>query len=177
MKPILLSLFLLPCAAQSPDYGAIKRQTQLFETLITTAVKQRFDIPFVMLQETRGAYLEGYGVVFTLEVNLRPMRFISPFDARPYTDKEIQDARAIKLRRIKEAEALFRDLLRDHANGLAFLRPEESVAIVMHLFNTAEHRDVPTQLVVQAHRQAVMDAAGQKLTAAEFNKKLSVVTF
>ena len=164
-------------AGQSPDYPAIKRQTQLFETVLNTAIQQRFEQPFLVLQETKGSYLEGYGVVFTLEVSLYPMRIRTPFSATPYSDKELSAARAQKLARIKDLETLIRDLLRDHGMGLSFVPDNENVAVVVHLFNQAEQRDLPSQLAVQAKKQWLQDAAGRKLSAAEFRQKLSVISF
>ena len=161
---------------QAPDYPMIRRQVELFETLIDKALNQRFERPFGILQETKGTYLEGYGAVFTVEVNLFPMRWMSPFSP-PYTEKEVREARNRKLERMREAEALVKDLLREHGPALDFLRPDERVAVVVHLFNTGEHRDLPSQLIVQARRQALLDAVGQKLSAAEFRQKLTVVTF
>ena len=77
---LLLIVLLVPRAqAQTHDYPAIKRQMQLFESLLNTALKQRFEQPFGILQEAKGTYLEGFGAVFSLEVNLYPMRVMSPW--------------------------------------------------------------------------------------------------
>jgi hypothetical protein len=183
LKYVLVFLFAATAAVaqQAPppalDFAAIKRETQLFETVLNTAVQQRFEQPFLLLQETKGAYLEGYGVVFTLEVSLYPMRLRTPFAAAPYSDKELVNARTQKLQRTKEMETLIRDLLRDHGMGLRSLPPDESIAVVVHLFNQTEQRDMPTQLAVQVKKQWLQEAAGRKLNAAEFRLKLSVVSF
>ena len=178
MKTLLgVLLFAATAMAQAPDYPAIKRQTQLFETVLDTAVRQRFEQPFLVLQESKGAYLEGYGVVFTMEINLYPLRWRYPFAAAPYSEKELTTARTQKLARMKDLETLIRDLLRDHGMGLNFLPPDENVAVVVHLFNQAEHHDLPSQLAVQVKKQWLQEAAGRKLTAAEFLQKLSVISF
>jgi hypothetical protein len=163
--------------AQVPDYPAIKRQTQLFETVLDTAVRQRFEYPFLVLQEAKGAYLEGYGVVFTMEVNLSPLQARTPFSALTYSDKELAVSRAQKLVRIKELETLIRDLMRDHGMGLNFLGADENVAVVVHLFNSAEQKDLPSQLGVQTKKQWLQEAAGRRLNAAEFRQKFSVTSF
>jgi hypothetical protein len=165
------------CLAQTPDYSTIKKQTQLFETVMNTAVRQQFGAPFQMLQEARGSYLEGYGVVFTLEVNLYPMRWRSPFSGGEYSEKEIATARTQILARMKEMETLIRDVLRNHGMSLDFVPPNENVSVVVHLFSQVEHKDMPTQLAVQAKKQWLQEAAGRKLSAAEFWQKLSVVSF
>jgi hypothetical protein len=164
--------------SQTPDYSTIKKQTQLFETVLETGLRQHFDTEhFLMMQVPRGAYLEGYGVVFTLEVDLYRMRYRNPFDASPYSEKEVAVARAAKLARMKELEILVRDLLRNNGMGLDFVSPDENVAVVVHLFNQAEHKDLPSQLAVQTKKQWLQEAAGRRLSAAEFRQKLSVISF
>jgi len=154
----LIALALLapaPSRAQTHDYTAIKRQMEIFETVLNTSLKQRYQERFMLLQPAKGSYLEGYGVVFTLETNLSTLRYLTPFTPGPYTDKEIKDARAEKAARTKEVEALVKNLLRDHGAGLNFLNPDDNVAVVVHLYNVNEHRGLPTQLIVQGKKAAL----------------------
>jgi hypothetical protein len=78
---------------------------------------------------------------------------------------------------MKDLETLIRELLRDHGMGLNFLPADENVAVVVHLFNQAEQRDMPTQLSVQVKKQWLQDGSGRKLSAAEFRQKFSVISF
>lgn len=155
----LITLALLapaPSRAQTPNYTAIKGQMEIFETVLNTALKQRYNQQrFMLLQPAKGTYLEGFGVVFTLETNLSTLRYLTPFTPGPYTDKEIKDARAEKAARTKEVEALVKSLLRDHGAGLNFLKPDDNVAVVVHLFNVSEHKGLPTQLIVQGKKNAL----------------------
>lgn len=170
MKQFMLTVVALtllapavPAQTPSHDYGAIKRQMEIFETVLNTALKQRYTTAFLMLQPAKGTYLEGYGAVFTLELNLATMRYITPFDSAVYSKEEIGNARTLKMTRTKEVEDMAKRLIRDHGAGLNFLKPDENVAVVVHLFNTSEHRDLPTQLVVQGKKQSL-----DKLTAVLF---------
>ena len=61
--------------------------------------------------------------------------------------------------------------------GLNFLGPEENVAVVVHLFNSAEQRELPTQLSVQTKKQWLQEAAGRRLNAAEMRQKFAVTSF
>ncbi len=183
MKNATLAIFgiviLAACAAaQTPDYPAIKRQTQLFETVLDTALRQHFDpAHFLMMQAPKGAYLEGYGVVFTLEVNLYVMRWLNPFNSTPYSEKELATARAAKAEGMKDLETIIRDLLRNNGMGLDFVPPDKKVAVVVHLFNQAEFKDLPSQLSLQTKKQWLQEAAGRRLSAEAFRQKLSVVAF
>jgi hypothetical protein len=112
-----------------------------------------------------------------LEVNLYTMRYRNPFDASPYSSAEVATARAAKLARMKDLETLVRDLLRNNGMGLEFVPADENVAVVVHLFNQAEHKELPSQLAVQTKKQWLQEAAGRRLTAAEFRQKISVISF
>jgi len=152
-----------PSRAQTHDYTAIKREMEIFEGVLNTALKQRYQERFMLLQPAKGSYLESYGVVFTLETNLSTLRYLTPFTPGPYTDKEIKDARTEKTARTKEVETMVKGLLRDHGAGLNSLKPDDNVAVVVHLFNVNEHRGMPTQLIIQGKKQAL-----DKMTAVLF---------
>jgi hypothetical protein len=162
MKKFMLTVAVLallapavPAQTPSHDYTAIKLQTDIFESVLNTALKQSYTGNVMLLSPPKGTYLDGYGAVFTLEVNLATMRYITPFASAPYSDKEIKDARAQKIARTKEVEEMIKGLIRGNGAGLNFLKPDENLAVVVHLFNTADHRGLPTQLVVQAKKQAL----------------------
>src|SRR5437867_718220 len=74
------------------DYSAIKKDLAVFQGVVDTTVRQNLQGPFPILGSTKGTYLPEYGAVFNLEVNLYQIRVISPFDLRPHTDKELNDA-------------------------------------------------------------------------------------
>ena len=67
----------------TPDYSALLRQMRILQAVIDETMAQTFALPFGLLQKTQGTYLPDFGVVFSLEVNLYPVRVPSPFDPRP----------------------------------------------------------------------------------------------
>lgn len=114
--------------------------------------------PFALLGNTRGAYLAGYGAVFTLEVNLVPVAGLSPF--RPaYTPKEIQDLNRQKREKLAVLKTGLRQLLMEETATLPHVPAAEKVAIVVSLFNYNWEDTVglPSQIVMQATRQALLD--------------------
>src|SRR5713226_2229501 len=89
LLPTLCALLL--AAAQAPADGrTLRASLKSSERTIDERVQQMTArAPFALLGTTRGAYLAGYGVVFTVEVNLVPVAGLSPF--RPaYSPAEIQ---------------------------------------------------------------------------------------
>jgi hypothetical protein len=107
--------------------------------------------PFALLGTARGAYLAGYGAVFTAEVNLAPVAGLSPF--RPaYTPQEIQGLNKQKREKLSALKAGMRQLL------------IEQVAIAVTLFNFRweDTTGLPSQVVMQSTKQALLDLQARR---------------
>ena len=160
------------------DLHALKGQLESFQLLLNRTIQQNFALPFSLLQDAKGIYLPGFGVAFHLEVNLHPLRLINPFDMRPYTPEELQKAKQAKLERIRQLKAQLSELMLQHGGELSAMAPEQNIAIVVHLFNLpSESRDLPTQLVIEINRLALLESQTHWMTAAEFQKAGSVLEF
>jgi hypothetical protein len=149
------------------------------ERTIDERVQRMVDrAPFVLLGTTRGAYLPGYGAVFSLEVNLVPVAGISPF--RPaYTPPEIQDINRRKREKLGTLRAALRPLLVDQAAGLGQVPPNEKVALIVSLFN---HRwedttGLPSQIVLQATRQSLLDLGARRANGADLERAIEMRDF
>src|SRR5262249_56123178 len=117
-------------AAQAPADGRTWRASlKASERTIDERVQQMTArAPFVLLGTTRGAYLAGYGAVFTVEVNLVPVAGLSPF--RPaYSPQEIQNLNKQKREKLVLLKAGLRQLLVDQAATLSLVPPPEKVAL------------------------------------------------
>ena len=167
---IFLALFslclTLPAAASqaAADGRALRARLRTSERAIDDRVQQMIArAPFVLLGTTRGAYLEGYGAVFTLEVNLVPVASISPF--RPaYTPPEIQNLNRQKREKLTALKAGLRQLLAEQAAVLTPVPATEKVAIVVSLFNFnwEDTTNLPSQLVLQAQRQSLSEIQSRR---------------
>ena len=160
------------------DLHTLKNQLDAFQGLLNRSVQQSFEMPFYLLQDAKGIYLPGFGVAFHLEVNLHPLRLITPFDVRPLTPEEIQKSKVGKLERIRQLKTQLSEFLLEHGGDLSAMAPEQNIAIVVHLFNLpSESRDLPTQLVIMINRRMLLDYSARRLTAEEFQKAGSVLEF
>jgi hypothetical protein len=168
-------------AAEPPDAdrGALRKQVQQFQETLNRDLQTTFEHPFSLLQDAKGIYLPHYGVVFHMELNLAPLRTLNAFDVRPYTEQELQQARENKLQRIRELKNHLSDLLRQHASELAAVPVEQSVAIVVHLFNLSSERTegLPMQIIVEVPRSALTGSQALAATAEEFRKSVSFFDF
>ena len=116
------------------------------------------DIPFELLGSTRGVYLDGYGAVFTTEVNLSQSANISPFQLT--IPKEY--AAKLRLRKMDRIPLLKKNMQEEMlamASSLDGVPPHEQIVLGVTLFyfkweNTS---NLPAQIIMQAERQKLLD--------------------
>jgi hypothetical protein len=115
---------------------------------------------FDLLGPTRGVYLEGYGVVFSAEVNLVVTPNLSPFHQQ-FTKAEIERWHERKLQRLPLLKQNMRAMLVASAASLENLPPSEQVVVAVTLFRYAweDSSGVPSQIVMQAERQKLLGNA------------------
>ena len=164
MLPAICTLLLASAPQTAADGRALRATMKTAERTIDDRIQQMTArAPFVLLGTTRGAYLAGYGAVFTMEVNLVPVAAISPF--RPaYSLQEIQTLNRQKREKVGLLKTGLRQLLVEQAAGLAQISPSEKMAIVVTLFNYnwEDTNGLPSQLVMQATRQALLDLQSRR---------------
>ncbi len=122
--------------------------------------------PFDLLGNTRGVYLEGYGAVFTAEANLIVLP-LSPF--RPaLTKEEIANVHRRKLAKLEILKKTLRDLMVSSAASLGGVPPDERIAVSVTLFyySWEQRSGLPSQVVMQAPKSALIKGAGPALDAA-----------
>ena len=159
--------------------ATLRSQVEEFEALINRDLQSALDHPFGMLQDPKGTYLPSFGVVFHMELNLAPMRMMTMFDVRPYTEEELQQTRQAKLQRIGNLKAHLSELLRLHGGELSVLSQEQRIAVTVHLFNMPSERTegLPTQLILEVSRGAITELQARKATAEEFRNEITILDF
>lgn len=131
------------------------------------------DDPLLVLGQTRGVYLDGYGIVFTTELNLLATANISPF--RPsYTKEELQRIRLKKAVRLEALKKNMRDILITTGASLDTVPPAEKVAIGITLFyfSWEDSAGLPRQLVISAPRKALIAALKGETTLLDETLRL-----
>jgi hypothetical protein len=115
---------------------------------------------FDLLGPTRGVYLEGYGAVFSTELNLVVSPNLSPF--RPAFSKlEIARMHERKIQRLPRLKQKMREVLVASAASLENLPPSEQVVLAVSLFHYSweDYSGLPSQIVMQAERQKLLSNA------------------
>lgn len=177
-KQLLLSILCLSAllAAEPPAArpDAVRDEMTTVERSINARF-QRIDepSPIMLLTAARGAYLEGFGAVFTLEVNLAPIANVSPFQ-RSYSEEQKQQLNIRKRARLENLESDARVILIAEAGKLSSLSPKQNVALVISLFHFGweDLTNLPGQFVMQAEKQTLLDLAKPETAKAVIKTKL-----
>ena len=127
------------------------------------------DSPYALLGTTRGVYLEGYGAVFTAELNLVNSMGVSPFHPT-ISKQDVERHHAKKLERLPQVKNLLRDALVSTAASLDTVPPDEQIVIVAFLlrYPWEDPTGIPVQIMMQGQRKKLLEArgAGASLDAA-----------
>ena len=102
-----------------------------------------------VLQSAKATYLEGYGIVISIEAALEPTR--NPFSS----SKTPADVRALVTQRRKDLQQKLENMLKERTGALQSIAPAESVSIVVYLFNSnpADLPNLPAQFVLTSKKQ------------------------
>ena len=143
--------------AQSPRVGrpALRAMEQSFDKRILTASS---DAPFDLLGTTRGVYLEGYGSVFTTELNLLITTNLSPFQLT-IPKEYVTRVHAQKVRRLPLLKRSMQEAMLAAASSLDNVRPQEKIVFGVSIFyyKWEDTSGLPGQIVMHAERQKLLD--------------------
>jgi hypothetical protein len=132
----------------------------------TKVVQLDSTTPADVLGPTRGVYLDGYGAVFTAEVDLNPYAAPNPFRPK-YSEAEIAKLRAQKQTRIDTLKKRMVESLIVMAQNLEGVPSTEQVALAVTIpyFVWEKSNGMPRQILIQAPKSALLNPTA-KLDAA-----------
>ncbi|HXJ42382.1 MAG TPA: hypothetical protein VNH18_24085 [Bryobacteraceae bacterium] len=157
-------------ATESPVSFASLRAV---EASINDKMRSNVNDPYDLLGTARGSYLDGYGVVFTVEMNLV---LVSPLNLSPFkpsiSEKEVATMHDRKSRKVEELKGEMRDLMVGASKTLTGLPATEHLTMEAFLFNYKweNSRNLPKRIILTAGKQQLLDAANKHLSAAEIAK-------
>ena len=182
IRALLLSFFAGTIAgAVEVDAAAGKLRDQI--AVAEQVIDQRFqgvgsETVMTVIGNSRGAYVEGYGVVFNVQVNIAPVGNINPF-RRSYSDEEIRQINIRKRQRIETLELRTRELLVELSDSISGLPANEKIAIAVSLFHFAweDLTALPKQMVMAAAKSVLAQAKSGTLPLADLRSRLNVRYF
>ncbi len=161
------------------NYATVKQELAVFQGVIDTTAKQSIPGYIPILSSTKGIYLPEYGAVFSLEVSLYQIRPLTPFDLKPHTQKELEDAYVQMKNRLEALKANLIRAMGEHGAALGNLRPEDHLTVVIHVFQVdlGGNRSVPSQIQLKMTRSLVAEYREKKLPLGDLVKKTEIVQF
>ena len=160
----------------SANFGALKGEMKVFEAIIDGTMSQTFAPPFGLLEKTQGTYLPGFGLAFSLEVNLYPTRAPNPFNLAALSKAEFEKVQKVKHDRIVTVKVSVPRLLADHARSLRDLSPNDSIAVVVHLFEVENGESkLPEQIVIETRKSDLDQFWSKKISYQELLGKMKVL--
>ena len=102
-----------------------------------------------VLQNAKGAYLEGYGIVVNVEVAFDPP--MNPFSPQ----RSPEEVRKIATQKRSEVQEKLTNILKEKVPLMTSIAPADSVAIILYVLNTnpAYLPDMPSRIIFTAKKQ------------------------
>jgi len=162
MSGLALILVLLFAGQAPPPAPRVTRAalSVLEKSFDTRFQKGSVTDPFDLLDATQGVYLEGFGAVFSAELNLMVTPNLNPFH-QVFTKQEIARIHERKIERLPLLKRNMREMLISSAASLENLPPTEQVVLAVTLFHYSweDSSGLPAQIVMQAERQKLLSNA------------------
>jgi hypothetical protein len=116
------------------------------------------DNALTLVGSTRGVYLDGYGAVFSAEVNTVQATSMSPMHPT-FTKEDVAQMKKKQLDRVPELTAELKKALVDSAASLDPLAPTDNVVIsvVLDHYSWEDKGSQPSQITVQAQKSKLLD--------------------
>lgn len=165
-----------PQPKPNPNLPQVRKGIELFESVLNQSLVQAFGGPFDTLDRARGAYLPGYGVIFSLEVSLTPLQNLGPFSP-PANAKTEQAQREEETRRREKAKAVAEDVLGNYNQSLTPLAPDDSVAIVIYTVAAHPSKVDRSTIVISADKKLLDSRLNRSIDQPHFVQKLSITEY
>ena len=167
---ILLTVVTMALGAAVGDKLRVKRAAlaAMEKSFDNRILKISVENPFDLLGTTRGMYLDGYGAVFTTEVNLVVTAPLSPF-RQSISKEEVARLRLAKLQRLPLLKLNMRDMLISAAASLDGVPANEQIVVGVSLFHFywEDMNGLPSQIVMQAERQKLLDFQAARMNGLD----------
>lgn len=133
---------------------------------------------FSLLGWTRGLYIEGFGVVYSAEVQLAPIPGISPFHPEQ-TKQDWARVRQKKLQRLPALRSAMKQMMLDCASSLDGVPAQEQVVLGVSLTThpNEDSHGVPAQIVMQAVKRDLLDIQTGRRQRSQLDSVIKVQEF
>jgi len=174
--PLLLGAGLALSAAPRVNRASLAALEKSFDRRLERDVLD--SDPFLLLGMTRGVFIEGFGAVYSTEVNLAPIPGISPFHPE-LTRDDLARLRQKKVSRLPALKQAMKAMLLDAAASLDGVSGEENIVLAVSLFRhpREDSSGIPGQIVMQSLKRQLLDFHSGKRDKAQLDSVIRVQEF
>jgi hypothetical protein len=161
-------------SVEKVDYAATNQEVQKFEAVINNVITSAFSSsPFAIVQKTKGAYLQGYGISFSFLINIHRAVISTPFGQREEVTPKLKN------RRIEELKERLIGALQDNGEIFQQLRKEYYVTIIAFF----EDRYIPDEpsinktLILSALKKDLDEFSHKKDRLTQFKQRIKIIEY
>ncbi len=131
--------------------------------------------PFLLLGTTHGIYVDGFGVVYSAEVNLANAPGINPFHPE-MTKADWQRVRQKKLQKLPALRQAMKSMLVDTAASLDGMPGEEQVVLGVRITRLPgeDTAGIPSQIVMRAQKRNMLDVHTGRVNRSQMDTFVKV---
>lgn len=176
----LVFLFPGPVAAddlaRKIDMTQMKKDSELFEDIVNTSIRQVVSNPMLLAEKTRGSYLENYGVVFSLTLNLSRSLIIFPIARKPKAPGTAEKNTAQTIEMLRKSLS---EILGQYGNSLKQLSSDSRISIIAHVLNQSEYGGAGADqvLVLTVFKRDVEQLQRARITLDDFKKRIRYLEY
>jgi hypothetical protein len=166
MKTILLFTVAVLCFGATESRVPRKAMAAV-ESSMNKGFRQVTNDPYDLLGTARGSYLDGYGAVFTIELQLVYITPPSPFQPA-YTPVELAALKERKLKKLPALKDTMRSLMAAAGNTLDNMPGNEHIAMeaIIWRYSWEDSRGVPQRVLMTAEKGKLLQAAADHANLA-----------
>ena len=158
-------------AAENLNLPLLKRNTQIFEGIVNEIVQQNFPNPFAVTGGAEASYLQEYGIVVSLHLNINRSTLRTPFGLVP-TNQEVR-SKEEQLSILKDSMVR---CLGDYGGTFKQLSGGHFIAITAHVEdrNELDPTRNTTIVIISASKENVDSLTMGRISSQQFQERIRI---
>jgi len=163
-----------PAARRNIDFKKLRGEIRIFEGIVNTSMIQELGNPLAIVDDTRGTYIPGTGVTFTLLISLTRSTMDTPFGRR-----EIESYKGPRDQKIKSLRERLLSLISEYGNTIDQLAPDEFVVVAAHMedrivLNPADQNQV---VILKVSKKDLTEYQLRKISQQQLRSRIEIIEY
>jgi len=162
-------------AAENFDLPMLKRNTRIFEGIVNEVVKQDFPNPFAVTGGAEASYLQEFGIVVSLHLNINRSTIRTPFGLVS-TQQQEERSKEEQLRTLKDSMVR---CLADYGGTFKQLTSGHFIAITAHVEdrNELDSSRNTTIVIISASKENVDSLTMGRISSQQFQERVRITEY